>query len=140
MQISYALSTNKTIETDINNVDILALFDEPLISLWSRYDIGQLFIFDNKKVSLSVEYMDNDRFFLDWHNDGRLVVYDGSDCQDFFTTEMAGEPFYVPLACTVDKQTAIETIQFLVANHQKNPVLNWVKMDDVPFKKGWYDG
>jgi hypothetical protein len=111
-----------------------------MLSLWSRYGNGQLAVVDQSmNVSLSVDRVGDDRFFLAWQGDGTMVPYDRTDCSTFVTIEMCGDPFRVPVACTVDKPSAVLAIEFIVRHGARDPKLHWALMDSIPFAAGWYD-
>ena len=141
MKIIFAASKTEIKELDAHDVDFSLFFDEPILSCWSIYGNGQLHLDSgDEKISLSVEYMGPNQYFLDWHYDGRMVPYDGSSCDEYRTIEMGGDPFRVPLACTVDTHTAIRALTYSTKYRQRDPQINWELMDNVPFSANWYDG
>lgn len=140
MKLSFSTAARTDVDAPVSEIDLRSLFTEPLLSAWSLYGNGQLGLSDTESgLSVSVNYVGNNHFFLDWHNDGRMVVYDGSGTESYVTTDMGGDPFRIPLACLVDGATAEGALRFAATHKTRDPRLNWVRMDDVPFDIGWFD-
>lgn len=140
MKLSFSTAARTHVDAPISGIDLHTLFAEPLLSAWSCYGDGQLGLSDVESgLSVSVIYVGNKHFFLDWHGDGRMVVYDGSGTESYVTTEMGGDPFRIPLACLVDGTTAEAALSYAARYKARDPTLNWVLMGDVPFEVGWFD-
>lgn len=141
MKLSFSTGPREDVNAYASTLDLSELFQEPALSNWSHFGNGELGLRDaDSGLSLALLYLGNNRFFADWHNDGRMVVYDGSDTTEFVATDMGGDPFRIPVACLISGEAALAALGYAVENKGRDPRLTWRRMDEVPFAAGWYDG
>ena len=141
MKLDFYAGPREDVDVDAGSFNLRELFQDPLLSNWSHFGSGELALTDTESgLSLSLMYVGNDRFFLDWHRDGRMVVFSGGDTTEFVTTEMGGDPFRIPKACLVSGEAALAALSYAVTNKGRDPSLTWRRMDEVPFAVGWFDG
>lgn len=108
-------------------------------SYWQQGGNGQALLCIAGHPCLSILQPGDGRFFLELLLQDRLVPYDGGSCKEFLVTEMGGDPFRVPLACTVTPAVAASALADFVRTRRKPGDIRWVPMGEVPFKAGWYD-
>ena len=141
MHFEYYTSGDKHIVSDANSVDISEFFSEQMLACWPVFGNGQLLLTEfGTSIALCIDRADKDLFFLDWHHDGRMVPYNGIATEEYVEIDMGGDPFRIPRACLVDATAALDALKYAAHHKTRDPRLNWVRMDEVPFERGWYDG
>ena len=108
-------------------------------SYWQQGGNGQALLSVADRPGLTIMQPEVGRFFLELFFEDRLVPYDGGSCEEFLVTEMGGDPFRVPLACTVTPSIAASVLAEFVRTRRQPGGVCWVPMGDVPFEIGWYD-
>lgn len=108
-------------------------------SYWQQGGSGQALLSIGGQPCLSIMQPGPGRFFMELFLGDRLVPYDGSSCEAFLVTEMGGDPFRVPLACTVTPAVVASALAEFVRTRRQPAGICWVPMADVPFQVGWYD-
>lgn len=116
--------------------DIVLLSDA---SYWQQGGSGQALLSIGGQPCLSIMQPGPGQFFMELFLRDRLVPYDGGSCEAFVVTEMGGDPFRVPLACTVTPKVAASALAEFVQTRREPTGIRWVPMGDVPFQAGWYD-
>ena len=106
---------------------------------WRQGGNGQALLSIAGRPCLSILQPGAGRFFLELLLQDRLVPYDGGSCTEFLITEMGGDPFRVPLACTLKPAVAALALAEFVRTRRQPGGICWVHMGEVPFKEGWYD-
>jgi len=108
-------------------------------SYWQQGGNGQALLSVADRPSLTIMQPAVGRFFLELFLEDRLVPYDGGSCEEFLVTELGGDLFRVPLACTVTPGTAASVLAEFVRTRRQPGGIRWVPMGDVAFEIGWYD-
>ena len=68
-----------------------------------------------------------------------LVPYDGTGWDDLISHHVGGEPFWVPRACCVSRETAWHIIEHYADHREPSPLVNWVPFEDLKYVPPGYE-
>lgn len=69
---------------------------------------------------------------LDW-----VVPYDGGSCEALVENERGGDPFWIPRACLISVDHAVEVAQFFLSDQLPWPGIPWSFWHEVPLTNSY---
>lgn len=63
---------------------------------------------------------------------GVHIPYSGGSLDDYTWEERGGDPFKVPVACLVARDTAVRIVEYFAVQHAAFPGVSWISWDDLP--------
>jgi len=89
--------------------------------------------------SLWIKQPEPERFFLtfakppaDW-----LVPYNGGSCESLIEDERGGDPFWIPRACLVGVDDAVEIVSCFLARSEPSARVQWRYWHDLPLPESY---
>lgn len=89
---------------------------------------------DPSGPSIWIKQPEPGRFFLTFSKppENWLVPYDGTSCDDLVEDERGGDPFWIPRACLVEVDAAVEIVSHFLASHSASPNISWRYWHELP--------
>lgn len=108
---------------------------ESPFSYWQQGGNGEAILETQPgSVSLWIKQPEPGRFFFtyarafhDW-----LSPFDGQSCEQLIQDERGGDPFWIPRACTVSVDQAIEIVAWFIERAEPSPKISWCFWGELP--------
>jgi hypothetical protein len=89
--------------------------------------------------SIWIKQPEPERFFVtfckppaDW-----LVPYDGGPCEQLIQDERGGDPFWIPRACLVSVDDAVEIMSYFLRQQEPSPGISWRYWHELPLTESY---
>jgi hypothetical protein len=66
-----------------------------------------------------------------------LVPYDGSSCEALVEDERGGNPFWIPRACLVGVDQAVDIVSCFLLSQHPSPVVSWCFWHELPLSDSY---
>jgi hypothetical protein len=89
---------------------------------------------DGGDPALWIKQPEPGRFFLTFSSgrDAWLVPFDGGTCDMLVEDERGGDPFWIPRACLIDVEDAVEAVIWFLTHTSPSPKLVWRFWHQLP--------
>lgn len=79
------------------------------------------------------------KFFVTYSAPGAnwLVPYEGGSCESLVLDERGGDPFWIPRACLVGVDQAVEIVACFLRRKEPSPVVSWSYWHDLPLSDSY---
>lgn len=91
------------------------------------------------KASLWIKQPEPNRYFLtfveasaDW-----LVPYNGESCESLVEDERGGNPFWIPRACLIETDQAVDVVTRFVTHEEPSPAVRWCYWHELPLTESY---
>jgi hypothetical protein len=68
-----------------------------------------------------------------------FVPYNGMACDDLVSHYVGGEPFWVPRACYVSRETAWNIVKDYIDRRERSSSVQWVPFEELKYKVPGFD-
>ena len=107
---------------------------------WQQGGNGQAVLDAGRgEAELWIKQPEPARFFFtyagpkaDW-----LVPYDGGSCESLVQDECGGDPFWIPHACLVDVEQAVEIVSCFLRRREPSPIVSWCYWHELPLSDSY---
>lgn len=107
-------------------------------SYWQQGGNGEASL-DAGQASLWIKQPEPDRFFLtlarppeDW-----LVPYNGQSCELLVEDERGGDPFWIPRACLINTDQAVDAVLWFLKRQEPTPIFVWCYWHELPLTESY---
>lgn len=61
-----------------------------------------------------------------------LVPYNGESCDALIRDERGGDPFWIPRACVIGMDQAVDVVRHFIRHHEPSPAVRWCCWGQLP--------
>jgi hypothetical protein len=111
------------------------LIRESPLSYWQQGGNGEASLEAGPgRPSLWIKQPEPGRFFFTYAAPPHdlLVPFDGGSCEPLIRDERGGDPFWIPRACTVGTDEAVEIVSCFIEREEPSPRLAWCYWHELP--------
>jgi hypothetical protein len=139
--VRYKAPDDQTWLRDPTPADIAAIVRDQPLGYWHAGGNGEAALEgEDGRLLLSIKQPVAGRFFVlrldDW-----TVPYDGGPCDALLEDESGGNPFWIPVACTIGTEDAVRVLSHFVATRELWSGVPWRSWYDLPLPPDYpYEG
>jgi|GEM_PF-6952525 len=109
---------------------------------WRRGGNGEAVIDAGRgEAQLWIKQPEPGWFFLTYSAPGAdwLVPYGGGDCESLVQDERGGNPFWIPRACLIGTDQAVEIVSHFLSRREPSPNVSWCEWNELPLSDTYPD-